>query len=404
MRKRPSRRLYSQKKKSKSRKNFDKSKVFVFLVIILMLILAWRIFLYVPKYTVSKSQWYYSEETIAKVFYNSTPIISPNKGNIHIEVSSGSKVDQGQDIFVVADSEKESSLRDKIKEIELELQSYDIGELEEPSEMIISETPLNDLRSMVRLYGFYQSELKTSKTNQSFNSVNELEKEYFSYINQIKNNQIEYESLKEELSRLEAEYNQCSEICTSPTKGVLMYQYDNLNELESNEDISTNYQSFMDVEIQKVVVNDGDSVRIGDQVGIVVDNDLFYLGVKFSSEIAYYLSLANEIRIGLNGEDINHEMLDEDFDKLAILISTSKNLDISNRKIKVNISTEKLDGFYIPKESVIIEEDIFYVYVYDGRHPVKTEVDILKTQEDRYFVSGLKDGDQIVEDIGEFRR
>jgi hypothetical protein len=405
MRKRPSRRLYSQKKKSTNKKVLNKRILLLAFIVLILAFLIWRIFIFVPKYTVTKSQWYFSELGSARILYESTPIISPNKGTIHTKVENGSEVNEGQNILLVVDSEKEDSLRTRIEEIEIELQQFDLSAIEQTTEQqpVLTETPINDLRGMVRLYGFYQTELRTNEIIQSYKNINDLKLEYFEYINQIENDRIKYESLKEELENLETEYAQCSEECISPNDGVLLFQYDNISKDIKVDELATTYQELVEKEVQKVVINDGDSVDIGDQVGIVVNNDLYHIGIKIPSQIANYLTLADNIELKLDGEVISYEIVDKNPENSLMLISTEENLDISNRDIKIQISTEKLEGFYIPKEAVL-EEEMFYVYVYDGRYPVKTEIEILKEHDDKYFVTGLKEDNQIVEDIEEFRR
>jgi len=405
MRKRPSRRLYSQNKKSTNKKVLNKRTLLLAFIVLILAFLIWRIFIFVPKYTVTKSQWYFSELGSARILYESTPIISPNKGTIHTKVENGSEVNEGQNVLLVVDSEKEDTLRTRIEEIEMVLQQFDLSAIEQTTEQqpVLTETPINDLRGMVRLYGFYQTELRTNEIIQSYKNINDLKLEYFEYINQIENDRIRYESLKEELENLEAEYDQCSEECISPSDGVLLFEYDNISKDIKIDELTTTYHELVEKEVQKVVINDGDGVDIGDQVGIVVNNDLYHIGIKIPSQIANYLTLADNIELKLDGEVLSYKIVDKNQENSLMLISTEENLDISNRDIKIQISTEKLEGFYIPKKAVL-EEEMFYVYVYDGRHPVKTEIEILKEHDDKYFVTGLKEGNQIVEDIEEFRR
>ncbi len=405
MRSTPNRRLYSHKKKKTKNKPYSRKIFFVALILLIIAFLIWRIIFYVPKYEVTQEQWYFESEVNGRLLYESTPIIANNKGVLHIQVENNTVVSENNNIFSIVDSEREEVLRTRIDEIEKKLEAFDLSEVGQPKEDIVLEnTPLYDLRSMVRLYGFYQSEFKATGITDTYESILDLEKEYFNYINQIKNDRIRYESLQKDLSKLKNEYEECSELTASPTDGVLLYQHDNLDNKISIENIVSNYTELLENNIEKEVVNDGDSIEVGEQVGIVVNDRIFYLALSIPEELSYYLNLADTIDVSFNDEFLDYEIVEKNLDNTHFLFKTSDYLSPESKDIKVTINTERLEGFYVPKESMISEEEDFFVYVYDGRHPVKTPIEILKNEGDKLFIKGLKDGDKIVENIEEFRR
>ncbi|MFP4456172.1 MAG: HlyD family efflux transporter periplasmic adaptor subunit [Clostridia bacterium] len=406
MRSTPSRRLYSQKKEKPKNKPYSKKSILIIIsLLVIAVFLIWRLIFYVPKYEVSIEEWYYEEEVGGRLFYESTPIIANSKGVLHIEAENKSTVSDNENLFLIVNSEREESLRTEIDEIKQKLSEFDLSEIKEPTkELVNEETPIHELRNMVRLYGFYQSELKVSEIVDSYTSILSLEKDYFNYINKIENDRIRYESLQEELNNLEVEYEECSELTTSPAGGILLYQHDNLDSEISNDNIESDYNELLNSEIKKVVVNEGDIVEAGDQIGIIINEKIFYLALNIPKDLSYYLDLAETISISLDDESISYEIVEKDLDNSSYLLSTTDYIDPEDKDLKLKINTEKLEGFYVPKEALISEDENNFVYVYDGRHPVKTSIEILKDEEEKFFVTGLKDGDKIVEDIEEFRR
>lgn len=405
MRSTPNRRLYSQNKKKTKNKPYSKKFFLTVLILLILAVLIWRIFFYVPKYEVTLEEWYFESEVDGKLLYESTPLVANNKGVLHIQVDNNTVVSENEDMFSIVDSEKEETLRTRIDETENQLENFDLSEIDESKEEIVNEnTPLSDLRNMVRLYGFYQSEFKASGISNTYKSILELEKEYFDYINQVKNDRMRYQSLQKELSNLKKEYEECSELTVSPTDGVILYQYDNLDEKITIDNIVSIYAQMLETNIEKEIINDGDNIEVGEQVGIVVNDKTFYLALIIPEDLSYYLNLADTIEVSFDDEIINYEVVEEELDNTHCLLRTTDKLNPKDKDIKLTINTEKLEGFYVPKESIIAEEENLFVYVYDGRHPIKTPIEILKDEGDKLFIKGLKDGDKIVENIEEFRR
>jgi uncharacterized protein YaaR (DUF327 family) len=401
-------RLYSTNKKNKTKKKRLKVKPLLLLIVIIAILIfvIYRMFFFVPKYTVKTETWHYTAPVKARVFAQSTPLIATKDGILHLEAEDESLVNEGHGILSIVDSEQEEVIRNRMSEIQEEISFFNIVIDENGNELVEEpiNNPVSELRNAIRHYGIYQRENNFRAVEETYIRIQTLQTEYFEYVKRVDNDQNRFNSLKSELANLQKEYEDCSVSVQSPATGFILFEYDNLTNKLDYSDISDAYYELMNEDIVSVAINDGDSISTGDIIGKIVKSGSYYLASIIPDNLREGLKLADEIILQQDDYYFEGELLTDNLDDEVFIWNITSDLVSFAREIDIIIKTEELEGFYVPKTAILFEEDSAFIYVYDGRYPVKTTVEILKEEGTQYFISGLRHNNEIVEDIEQFRR
>ncbi len=270
--------------------------------------------------------------------------------------TEGKRVAKGEAIFRYY-SDSESSIKQKIEEIETQIQVR----IPENNEIPISDialiesqmkTQIEDINNMHEL-----QKIKELKTDINTNITKKIE-----IIAENASNSEIHDLIKEKES-YENELTKNSEYINAPTSGIVSYRVDNLEDTLKTDDFSYLNKEVLDnigAKVGQVIATSKDS-------GKIINNFQCYIAVNLDSYEAKSARIGDKVTLELSNtlevdSEISYINVEKD-DSRTIVFKINNNIEklTSYRKISLSVIWSKYDGFKVPNTAILTENNKNYV-------------------------------------------
>lgn len=384
--------------KVKKRKNKTKSKIINHIkqVLLLSLIIFTIIFctyeliglLINPtdSFLIEQGKITQSESLIGYVIRDEKVVRTSENQNKLVQIKNeGERVSVGEIIFRY-EVENEDKLKDKIKELNVQIQEAMEGQEELPSSDIKAlekqiESKLGEIQGKNNLQEIkeYKSDINKYTTKKAKIS-GELSPSG-SYINNLINERIEIENQLKNSSKYE----------NAPMGGIVSYRVDGLEEILTLE----NFETITSETLNNLNLITGQIVSTSQTEGKVINNFECYIAILTNTNEAKQAEIGDSLKIKLAGnQEIPAEIeyiKDESNGRLIILKITQGVEYLTNyRKISLDLIWWEQSGLRVPNSSIIYENGLSYVIRTKSRILDKILVKVVKENNNYSIVTNYK--------------
>ena len=344
-------------------------------------------------FILSNGDLYLEENVEGYIIRDEIVIQGKNYENGMLKIKNeGEKVAKGEAIFRYY-SENEESIKEKIQEIEKQIQENMPSNEEIMSSDIIS----------------LDEQIKTEIDNIAKTSELQKIKEYKSEIQVYLDRKIkligESDNVSDEIKKLirqkqvyENELTKNSEYINAPVSGEVSYRVDGLEDKLKVDDFSYLNEEFLNSLNLKV----GSIVPNSEEKGKIINNFESYIAIVSGSEEAKRARIGDELTIQLsNSEKIEAEItfinIENDDSRLLVLKITN-NIEKLNkyRKISLDIIWWDYTGLKVPNSAIIDENGRTYIMRKRAENLEKILVKV-KRQNENYAIVDNYDSDELKE-------
>lgn len=271
--------------------------------------------------------------------------------------TEGERVAKGEAIFRYY-SDEESSLKEKIAEIETKIQARIPENNEIPTISDIAliesqmETQIEDINNLHEL-----QKIKEVKTDINTNITKKIE-----IIAENASNSEIHDLIKEKES-YENELAKNSEYINAPISGIVSYRVDNLEDTLKTDDFTYLKKDVLDNVDAKV----GQIIATSKDSGKIINNFQCYIAVNLDSYEAKAARIGDKVTLELSNtlevsSEISYINVEKD-DSRTIVFKINNNIEklISYRKISLSVIWSKYEGFKVPNTAILTENNKNYI-------------------------------------------
>lgn len=344
-------------------------------------------------FILSNGDLYLEENVEGYIIRDEVVVQGENYENGMLKIKNeGERVAKGEAIFRYY-SENEENIKDKIEEVEKQIQ-----ENMPSNEEIMS----SDITSL-------DEQIKTEIDNIAKSSELQKIKEYKSEIQVYLDRKIqligESDNISEEIKNLikkkqkyEDELTKNSEYINAPVSGEVSYRVDGLEDILKTDDFSYLNKEFLD----SLNLKTGSIVPNSEEKGKIINNFECYIALMSSSDEAKRARIGDKITIQLsNSEKIEAEIeyinVENDDSRLLVL-KIANNIEKLNkyRKISLDIIWWDYTGLKVPNSAIIEENGRTYIVRKRAENLEKILVKV-KRQNENYAIVDNYDSDELKE-------
>lgn len=344
-------------------------------------------------FILSNGDLYLEENVEGYIIRDEVVIQGKNYENGMLKIKNeGERVAKGEAIFRYY-SENEENIKDKIEEVEKQIQENMPSNEEVMSSDIIS---LNE-------------QIKTEIDNITKSSELQKIKEYKSEIQVYLDRKIQLigqsDNVSDEIKKLirqkqeyENELTKNSEYINAPVSGEVSYRVDGLEDVLKTDDFSYLNKEFLD----GLNLKTGSIVPNSEEKGKIINNFECYIAVMSSSDEAKRARIGDKITIQLsNSEKIEAEVdyinIENDDSRLLVLKITN-NIEKLNkyRKISFDIIWWDYTGLKVPNSAIIEENGKTYIIRKRAENLEKILVKVMRKNEN-YAIIDNYNSDELKE-------
>ena len=366
-------------------KKIRKGRVFA-VVLILALVFIYAVYLVAKlvqnptnTFMVTNGKISQEESDIGYIIREETVVKGQNYKNVMVKIKNeGEKVAKGDSVFRYYSSGEEE-LKNKIAELDVEIQSLMQNEKSSfPSDVKLLESQIE--KELDSIYGVNNAQ-----------KIQEYKKNINSYITKkAKISSPSNSRLKELLSQREEYENRLtsdSENVNAPESGIVSYRVDGLESVLTTENFTKFNKSFL----QDLKLKTGQTVASNEEVGKIINNYQCYIVFNSNTNEAKNSKVGDTIKIRVQNSDTLkasvENIIDEDDESKTITVKITNDVEklIAYRKISFDIIWWDAEGFRIPNEAIKEENGLSYVVRNRNGYYNKMLVKILK-QNDEYCI------------------
>lgn len=318
-------------------------------------------------------------------------INSANSGVLDLIANEGERLAAGRKVLSINTSKDMSSLEYELKEIEENISSLE--EKETSTELIKKEKDkIQGTREELIL------ELQNKISSNEFNDISYIKEKLLLY--DEKHKEVDFsnslvgqsiENLKNRKENISKEIGENHVNYYTSSGGVISYEIDGYEEIYLPKDFENyTYEKLNMENVSKITREDKSNISINEPIFKIIDNFKWYMAIKIEDikEISDF-SINNNINISIdNDEEIQGKILAINTSKKKAVIIVEFNTMFQKyykmRFPKVNIIKSKIEGYKIPKKSIVKVDNINGVYIKDRGGIVRFKpVSIIK-EESKY--------------------
>lgn len=297
---------------------------------------------------------------------------STNNGVMELIANEGERLAAGREVVTINTLKDKKSLEYELKEIEENISLLEKNETE--SDVIMEEDETEKNKEHLVL------ELQNKIISNEFNNIIFIKEQLILYDEKYNNMDLSkpfvgqsLESLKDRKNNIleELEQNHIKYYTNNP--GVISYEIDGYEEnyLPKNFEDYT-YETLKVTDLSKIIRDEKSNVLINEPIFKIIDNFEWYMAIKIENpkDISSF-NINDNIKIYINE---NEEELDGSI--LAINSSGEKSVVVARfntmfhkyydlRFPQVQIIKEKINGYKIPKKSIVSVDNMNGVYIKD---------------------------------------
>lgn len=383
----------------------NKIKIEKVLKIILFIIIVGVFIFYISKnvlnlikqptnsFILSNGDLYLEENVEGYIIRDEVVVQGENYENGMLKIKNeGERVAKGEAIFRYY-SENEENIKDKIEEVEKQIQEN------MPSNEEIMSSDITSLDEQIK------TEIDNIAKSSELQKIKEYKSEIQVYldrkiqlIGESNNISDDIKNLIKQKQNYENELTKNSEYINAPISGEVSYRVDGLEEILKTDDFSYLNEEFLN----SLNLRTGSIVPNSEEKGKIIKNFECYIAVMSSSDEAKRARIGDEITIQLsNSEKIEAEIeyinIENDDSRLLVLKITN-NIEKLNkyRKISFDIIWWDYTGLKVPNSAIIEENGRTYLERKRAESIDKILVKVQR-QNENYSIVDNYDSDELKE-------
>lgn len=336
------------------------------------------------------------------IFRNSTVITSPASGYLLCEAQEDSRVKKGETVVSVYKNEINFRANSELRAIDEKIRRLSENSL---ALDVFSNDPVRieqNISEALRGVHELSYEKNAKSVAEIYDSVNVLiAKKRIISGESVPDDSKEIEELKAQKAEIEKTNNVDREVVHSPVSGAFTAVVDGLEEqmsIDRISDVTPSYLKELDKLSAENIVKD--KVNVGDPIGKIVNNFLWYVAVVVPEDVANEMRVGDSVGIrfkAVGGEAVSGNIArisSVENKKAAVVISSNKYIDsvYSTSKTEVELVRNSYEGFRIPAKSIRIIDKVKGVYVIRNDMARFVPVETQYTGEDWVIVSERIDG------------
>lgn len=349
-----------------------------------------------------KSAYIVASETINRVYAteavivkNETLVNSPADGDLKLLVEAGERVRVNAPLFtLITDMEQKKIYEDELLEVDKKLNAI-LNETDQNFNIGIIDKSIEDTKQKLTEA---VSQKKYDKTDSIKRELSHLTKEKQRILKLREDN---IKLLEDSKQSIQKKINSVESDIYSPVSGIVSFNIDGYEQLLTPNEIDkiTVAQIENIKEVEKKDISTA-KAKGGKPVLKIVDNSCWYFVVDLKdNELKigrnYYINLS-DIKVELKAKLLNVYKQSGSSNIGVFLAKNDLPEIVDNRKIKVEILTEKHTGTVVPLSGIFVVDDTKGVYLKNTRKKVFKPIEVIIDDGKKAVVDGLKIGDTIL--------
>lgn len=300
-------------------------------------------------------------------------IKSTNNGVVDLVAYEGERLGSGREVASINTLKDMKSLEYELKEIEENISSLEKKETK--NELITKDADkIKETREELIL------DLQNQIAENNFENIGFIKEQLLLYDEKYKNVDFaksivgqSVENLKDRKENISQELNRNHIKYYTNNSGIISYEIDGYEEIYLPKDFENyTYDKLNAVEVSKIILDEKSKVSVNEPICKIMDNFKWYIAMKIEDikEISDF-DINNNIRMCIDEEEeeIKGKIIAINKDKRKAVIIVELNTMFHKyydlRFPQVQIVKEKINGYKIPKKSIVNVDNIDGVYVKD---------------------------------------
>ncbi|WFD09130.1 HlyD family efflux transporter periplasmic adaptor subunit [Tepidibacter hydrothermalis] len=285
-------------------------------------------------------------------------ILSQAQGNIDYLAQEGKRVPKNKKIAEIQKGEVDLQKKEKLDTINRRIESIKFNRNEEILKSDIQKIDVTTKR--------LRDEIKTNIMNSDIESIQNLKEELLVAIDKksliwgeksIVGKNIK--TLESEKFKIENELNSSVQSVFANESGVISFnqdEYEDVLKVSSIDHLNSQYLST--VKNKEKMIKKNDEVEVGEAIGKIINNHLWYIAVVLDEKEASHLKIGANVKVEKNEQMFNASVKnlykDENNKNILVLEVDEEKVDFYNERIcDFNIIYRKVSGIKIPKNAVV---------------------------------------------------